>query len=146
MFFRLALLARAPFLGRRLVRIHQRHQISNIPATIRQTRFHRWHPGSGHHLLADAAWAPVSGSNHGLYTRKMPGRRISNTLEAECLGAALSEAIAECGPPEIMNTDRGLQFTSVPWTGRLRRSGVHTSMDGKGGSSKTSSSSDCGGA
>ena len=36
------------------------------------------------------------------------------------------------GPPEIMNTDQGSQFTSFGWTDRLRRSGVRISMDGKG--------------
>jgi putative transposase len=36
------------------------------------------------------------------------------------------------GPPEIMNTDQGSQFTSFAWTDRLRRSDVRISMDGKG--------------
>jgi putative transposase len=31
-----------------------------------------------------------------------------------------------------MNSDQGSQFTSFAWTDRLRRSGVHISMDGKG--------------
>jgi putative transposase len=48
---------------------------------------------------------------------------------------ALNEAIARFGPPEIMNTDQGSQFTSFAWTDRLRRSGVRISMDGKGHSS-----------
>ena len=62
------------------------------------------------------------------YTRKVLAWRISNTLEADfCV-----EAMAKYGPPEIINTDQGSQFTSFAWTDRLRRSGVRISMDGKG--------------
>ena len=35
-------------------------------------------------------------------------------LEAEFCVDALNEAIARFGPLEIMNTDQGAQFTSVP--------------------------------
>lgn len=66
------------------------------------------------------------------YTRKMLAWRLSNTLEADFCVDALNEAIAKYGPPEIMNTDQGSQFTSFAWTDRLRRSGVSISMDGKG--------------
>lgn len=65
-------------------------------------------------------------------TRKVLAWRISNTLEADFCVEALNEAIARFGPPEIMNTDQGSQFTSFAWTDRLRRSGVRISMDGKG--------------
>ncbi|WP_376780416.1 DDE-type integrase/transposase/recombinase [Paracoccus jeotgali] len=40
------------------------------------------------------------------------------------LAEALHEAIYRFGPPEIMNTDQGSQFTSSAWTDRLRQSGV----------------------
>ena len=66
------------------------------------------------------------------HTRKVLAWRISNTLEADFCVEALDEAIARFGPPEIMNTDQGSQFTSIAWTGRLRQSSVRTSMDGKG--------------
>nr|WP_239059647.1 IS3 family transposase [Ruegeria sp. PrR005] len=66
------------------------------------------------------------------HTRKVLAWRISNTLEADFCVEALNEAIARFGPPEIMNTDQGSQFTSFAWTDRLRRSGVRISMDGKG--------------
>ena len=66
------------------------------------------------------------------YTRKVLSWRISNTLEAEFCVDALNEAIAKYGPPDIMNTDQGSQYTSFAWTDRLRRSGVRISMDGKG--------------
>ncbi|WP_411028175.1 IS3 family transposase [Shimia sp. FJ5] len=66
------------------------------------------------------------------HTRKVLAWRISNTLEADFCVEALNEAIHKSGPPEIMNTDQGSQFTSFAWTDRLRRSGVRISMDGKG--------------
>ena len=66
------------------------------------------------------------------HTRKVLAWRISNTLEAEFCVDALNEAIHKFGPPDIMNTDQGSQFTSFVWTDRLRRSNVRISMDGKG--------------
>ena len=66
------------------------------------------------------------------HNRKVLSWRISNTLEAQFCVDALNEAIHNFGPPEIMNTDQGSQFTSFAWTDRLRRSGVRISMDGKG--------------
>lgn len=65
------------------------------------------------------------------HTRKVLAKRISNTLEADFCVEALNEAIYRFGPPEIVNTDQGSQFTSLIWTDRLRRSGVRISMDGK---------------
>ena len=98
-----------------------------------------------HHLSAHAAHSP-SGSNRwrldgsflylvaimDWHTRKVLSWRISNTLEADFCVDALNEAIHKFGPPEIMNTDQGSQFTSFAWTDMLRRSGVRISMDGKG--------------
>ncbi len=66
------------------------------------------------------------------YTRKVLAWRISNTLEADFCVEALNEAIHKFGPPEIMNTDQGSQFTSFAWTDRLKRVGSRISMDGKG--------------
>ena len=65
------------------------------------------------------------------FTRKVLAWRISNTLEAEFCLEALNEAIHKFGPPEIMNTDHGSQFTSFDWTDRLKRSKTKISMDGK---------------
>ena len=45
---------------------------------------------------------------------------------------ALEEALARFGPPSIMNTDQGSQFTSRAWTSRLPEAEVKISMDGKG--------------
>jgi len=63
------------------------------------------------------------------HTRKVLAWRISNTLEAEFCVDALNEAIARFGPPEIMNTDQGSQFTSFAWTDRLRCSGIRISIE-----------------
>ena len=65
-------------------------------------------------------------------TRKALAWRLSNTLEADFCVEALNEALVRFGPPEIMNTDQGSQFTSWAWTDRLRQAGVKISMDGKG--------------
>ncbi len=65
-------------------------------------------------------------------TRKILAWRLSNTLEAEFCVEALNEALIRFGPPDIMNTDQGSQFTSWAWTERLRKAGVKISMDGKG--------------
>lgn len=45
---------------------------------------------------------------------------------------ALNEAIAKHGPPEIMNTDQGSQFTGSAWIMTLTEAGVRISMDGRG--------------
>ena len=66
------------------------------------------------------------------FTRKVLAWRISNTLEADFCVEALNEAIHRFGPPEIMNTDQGSQFTSFAWTDRLKRVRTRISMDGKG--------------
>ena len=65
-------------------------------------------------------------------TRKVLAWRLSNTLEADFCIEALEEALARFGPPEIMNTDQGSQFTSWAWTDRLRQAGAKISKDGKG--------------
>lgn len=66
------------------------------------------------------------------HTRKVLSWRISNTMEVDFCIEALNEAIYRYGPPEIMNTDQGSQFTSFAWTDRLKRVGTRISMDGKG--------------
>ena len=46
--------------------------------------------------------------------------------------AALEDAFARFGKPEIFNTDRGSQFTSAAFTGALAANGIAISMDGRG--------------
>ena len=81
----------------------------------------------------------------GWFSRKVLAWRISNTLEVEFCLEALSEAIHKFGPPEIMNTDQGSQFTSCDWTDRLKQARIKISMDGNPVIWTTSSSSVSGG-
>ena len=65
-------------------------------------------------------------------TRKVLSWRLSNTLEAEFCIAALEEALARYGRPDIFNTDQGSQFTSPRFVEVLTKAGVRVSMDGRG--------------
>jgi len=65
-------------------------------------------------------------------SRKVLAWRLSNTMDADFCVAALEEAIARYGVPEIFNTDQGSQFTSFAFTDVLKDNGIRISMDGKG--------------
>jgi putative transposase len=65
-------------------------------------------------------------------TRKVLAHRVSITMEADFCIAAVNEAIARFGKPEIFNTDQGSQFTGEAFTGLLKQHGIAISMDGKG--------------
>lgn len=65
-------------------------------------------------------------------TRKVLSWRLSNTMEADFCVEALNEALTRYGPPGIMNTDQGSQFTAWAWTSCLQKAGIRISMDGKG--------------
>jgi putative transposase len=58
--------------------------------------------------------------------------RLSNTMDVAFCLAALEEALARFGKPEIFNTDQGSQFTSGEFTSMLAAAGVRISMDGRG--------------
>ena len=58
--------------------------------------------------------------------------RLSNTMDTSFCVAALEEALARFGRPEIFNTDQGSQFTSAAFTGTLASAGIRISMDGRG--------------
>jgi putative transposase len=58
--------------------------------------------------------------------------RLSNSMDSSFCVAALEEALARFGRPEIFNTDQGNQFTSAAFTGILIASGIRISMDGRG--------------
>ncbi len=74
------------------------------------------------YLLAIMDWA----------SRKVLSWRLSNTMHADFCVDALNEAIAKYGPPAIMNTDQGSQFTGSAWITTLAEAGVRISMDGRG--------------
>lgn len=65
-------------------------------------------------------------------TRRVLAWRLSNTLTADPCVEALNEAILKYGPPEIMNTDQGSQFTSSAFIKALKQHSIEISMDGKG--------------
>ena len=74
------------------------------------------------YLIAIMDWA----------SRKVLAWRLSNTMDAEFCVAALREALARFGKPQIFNTDQGSQFTSTAFTDVLRGADVKISMDGRG--------------
>ena len=61
-------------------------------------------------------------------TRKVPVWRLSNTMDAGFCVAALEEAQARYGKPDIFNTDQGSQFTSPAFTTVLREAEVRINM------------------
>jgi putative transposase len=58
--------------------------------------------------------------------------RLSNSMDSSFCIAAVHEALARFGRPEIFNTDQGSQFTNAAFTGMLIAAGVRISMDGRG--------------
>ena len=67
-----------------------------------------------------------------VYSRKIMGWSISNSMSKQWCVAALKEAIAANGKPKIINSDQGSQFTSAMWTQYLESENILISMDGKG--------------
>ncbi len=65
-------------------------------------------------------------------SRRILSWRLSNTLTADFCVEALEQALARHGPPQIMNTDQGSQFSSSEFIGLLNAHGIAISMDGKG--------------
>jgi len=65
-------------------------------------------------------------------TRRVLSWRLSNTLTTGFCTAALREALARFGTPEIFNSDQGCQFTSSEFTDVLKEHGIQISMDGRG--------------
>ena len=65
-------------------------------------------------------------------SRRVLAWRTSNTLTTDFCVAALEEAMAKYGTPEIFNTDQGSQFTSDDFTKVLESRAIRISMDGKG--------------
>jgi putative transposase len=66
------------------------------------------------------------------HSRKVLSWRLSNTIDTDFCVAALEEALAKYGKPDIFNTDQGSQFTSFAFTNILREHGIRISMDGRG--------------
>ncbi|WP_442870089.1 transposase [Bradyrhizobium sp. CCBAU 45394] len=87
---------------------------------------------------ADIAYLPIDGGFLYLVaiidwaSRAVLAWRLSNTMDVLFCVAALEEALAKYGPPEIFNTDKGNQFTSAAFTGALAAAKIKISMDGRG--------------
>ena len=67
-----------------------------------------------------------------VYSRCILSYEISNGLETEPCVRCLERCIARYGPPAIMNSDQGCQFTSHEWSNTLKKHEIQISMDGKG--------------
>ncbi|MDR4495701.1 MAG: IS3 family transposase [Nitrospirales bacterium] len=65
-------------------------------------------------------------------TRRVLAWRLSITMDVQFCLEALEEAVGLYGPPDIMNTDQGSQFTSHVFVGFLKAHGIRFSMDGRG--------------
>jgi len=66
------------------------------------------------------------------HSRKVLTWRLANTMTSDFCVAALEEALALYGTPEIFNTDQGAQFTANAFVKVLLDAGVAISMDGVG--------------
>ena len=80
------------------------------------------------------------------FSRRVLSWRLSITMEAAFCVAALEDALARHGKPDIFNTDQGSQFTGAAFTGVLANNDIAISMDGKGHGGTTCSSSGYGAA
>jgi putative transposase len=67
-----------------------------------------------------------------IYSRKIVGWGVSNSLEAKWSLNVLKDAVKHHGKPDIINSDQGSQFTSSLWTSSMDELGIKVSMDGKG--------------
>jgi len=67
-----------------------------------------------------------------VYSRKILGWSISNTMTAKWCVELLEDTIQAHGEPEIFNTDQGVQYTSEQHVSALLKHGIKISMDGKG--------------
>lgn len=66
------------------------------------------------------------------FSRYVLSWRLSNTLDSGFCLEALEEALGGRRRPEFFNSDQGVQFTSLEFSGRLERAEIQVSMDGRG--------------
>lgn len=67
-----------------------------------------------------------------VYSRKIMGWGVSNSMTKKWCLDVLQESIAKHGKPEIINSDQGSQYTSSAWINFLEQQEIKISMDGKG--------------
>ena len=66
-----------------------------------------------------------------MFSRCILSWKLSNTLDASESVVILQQAIARFGPPEIINSVHGSQYTSVLWAEACGNT-MKVSMDGRG--------------
>ena len=66
------------------------------------------------------------------FSRFVLAWELSNSLESDFCVRALRRALRKYAPPQISNTDQGVQFTSAAWINVLTQHQVAISMDGRG--------------
>jgi putative transposase len=66
------------------------------------------------------------------HSRKILSFKLSNTMHTDLCIEAVQEAIHKYGPPEIISTDQGSQFTSLEFTDLLKSYGIQISIGGRG--------------
>lgn len=145
-------------LGREGVSVGRKHVATlmarmGIEALYRKPRTTKTHPGHAIHPYrlkglkierANQVWAMdityVPMARGWVYlaaiidwaSRRVLAHRVSISMDTSFCLAALEEAFARYGRPEIFNTDQGSQFTSAVFTEALTSQGVTISMDGRG--------------
>jgi putative transposase len=91
----------------------------------------------GHVWSADITYVPMQRGFMYLvaildwFSRYVLAWQLSNTLDGRFCLDTLQQAL-QLGRPDIFNTDQGVQFTALEFTGRLEAAGVRISMDGRG--------------
>jgi len=131
----------------RLMRLMDLEAIAPKPNTSQKSKEHPVYPYLLRNMnvsqvnqvwAADITYIPLA---HGFaylvaiidwYSRRVLAWRLSNTMDTAFCIAALREALARFGKPEIFNTDQGAQFTAEEFTRVLLKRGIKISMDGKG--------------
>lgn len=67
-----------------------------------------------------------------VFSRKIMGWGISNSMSKKWCLDVLKDAINKYGKPQIINSDQGSQYTSPAWINFLEQNEIKISMDGKG--------------
>ena len=132
---------------RRLMRVMGLEAIYQKPNTSRRHPEHKVYPYLLRGLVidrpnqvwcADITYIPMARGFVYLvavmdwFSRRVLAWRLSIGMETGFCVEALQEAMDVYGPPEVFNTDQGVQFTSANFLAELEARGVCISMDGKG--------------
>jgi len=121
---------------RRLMRVMGLEAIYQKPNTSRRHPEHKIYPYLLRGLEIDRpnqVWcADITYILMDWFSRRVLAWRLSIRMETGFCVEALQEAMDRYGPPEVFNTDQGVQFTSADFLAELETRGVRVSMDGKG--------------